>query len=592
MSNIIITKRTYDKFLSLRPVFKHLLDAFLVENSIEIVYSITNTITYNELASLFVKFVFEKIQLTNLVDEESICLAVKTYGNKQAIQRHYINFDYANHTIEWRGEVYHLEPNVLVHFKASERSTATEAGVYDPSAVMLIIKKQIMKVERAHVVDDILARLQGSLIVAENDYSVGGIQKSNGNYHDRIRVMLDNKVVAIGIAIDTKVDSSFCREYNHVLGLKVVKTEICPEDIKVVQSKFGAAISDKNNKKCFYVGDGVNAAFVSRVGNQYLTLNPTDNVAKLANRIGSHKFIPAKLENVEASKLVSELCNGEYACTYGMPLTTIIHDGGWNNGSGAAVCTKPIHYIIDKTLRGTFAIDQLDQSYLNGLSRNREQQLEEIGTAVITYLKSLKGTDLELGEAIKWKGVEIVRNRNNFPVTIDSVRLKKGYFLNTECRSIKVEVKTFSHRYDYNAKLRGNLKKLQTIHQPETKVTCNGQSVDFDIMLNGENIKGVIPNLEIYANAFDSDLVFGTDGKLYRDNVEVTEEEIKSWIEANTKQIVIEQVISAEYFDQYQEEFEQRGDQYSLNSDGTYTLKSTVNAIIGKAHYAMVLFAV
>ncbi len=68
---------------------------------------------------------------------------------------------------------------------------------------MLIIKKQIMKAERAHVVDDIIARLQGSLIIAENDYAVGGIQKSNGKYHDRIRVMLDNKVVAIGIAIDT-----------------------------------------------------------------------------------------------------------------------------------------------------------------------------------------------------------------------------------------------------------------------------------------------------------------------------------------------------------------------------------------------------
>ena len=380
MSNLIITKGTYDKFLSLRPVFKHLLDAFLAENSIQVVYSITNTITYNELASLFVKFVFEKIQLTNLVDREQICLAVKTYGNKQAIQRHYINFDYVNHTITWRGEIYHLEPNVLVHFKASEKSTATEAGVDDPSAVMLIIKKQIMKAERAHVVDDIIAKLQGSLIVAENDYAVGGIQKSNGKYHDRIRVMLNNKVVAIGITIDTSVDKSFCREYDRALGLKVVKTEIRPEDIKIVQAEYGAAISDKNNKKCFYVGDGVNAAFVTRVGDRYLTLNPTDNVAKLANRIGSHKFIPAKLENVEASKLISQLSDGRYACTYGMPMTTIIHDGGFNNGSGAAVCTKPIHYIIDKTLRGVFAIDQLEQSYLNSLSRNREEQLEQIGT--------------------------------------------------------------------------------------------------------------------------------------------------------------------------------------------------------------------
>ncbi len=589
MPNIIITKGTYDKFGALRPVFKNLLDAFLAENSIQIVHSITNTIAYNQLASKFVRFVFEKIQLTNLVDEEKICLTVKTYGNKQAIQHHYINFDYANHTITWRGEVYHLEPNVLVHFKASEKSAATEAGVYDPSAVMLIIKKQIMKAERAHVVDDIIAKLQGSLIIAENDYSVGGIQKSNGNYHDRIRVMLDNKVVAIGIAIDTKVDKSFCREYNHVLGLKVVKTEIRPEDIKVVQEEFGAAISDKNNKKCFYVGDGVNAAFVTRVGDKYLTLNPTDNVAKLANRIGSHKFIPAKLENVEASKLVSQLSNGRYACTYGMPLTTIIHDGGWNNGSGAAVCTKPIHYIIDKTLRGTFAIDQLEQGYLNSLSRNREQQLEQIGIAVITHLKSLKGTDLEPGEAIEWNGVVIVRNRNNFAVTIDSVRLKKGYFLNTECRSIRVEVKTFCHRYDYNAKLRGNLKKLQTIHQPGTKVYLDGKPVDFDIMLNGENIKGVIPNLEIYANAFDSDLVFGTDGKLYRNDAEVTEDEIKSWISANTKQIVIEQVISADYFAQYKSEFDKRGDQYSANADGSYTLKSTVNAIMGTAHYAVEL---
>ncbi len=335
MPNIIITKGTYDQFLSLRPVFKHLLDAFVAENNIQIVYSITNTITYNQLASKFVKFVFEKIQLTNLVDDEQICLAVKTYGNKQAIQHHYINFDYANHTITWRGEVYHLEPHVLVHFKASEKATATEAGVYDPAAVMLIIKKQIVKAERAHFVDDIIAKLQGSLIVAENDYAVGGIQKSNGKYRERIRVMLDNKVVAVGIAIDTKLDKSFCREYDRALGLKVVKTEIRPEDIKVVQENFGAAISDKNNKKCFYVKDGVNAAFVTRVGDKYLTLNPTDNVAKLANRIGSHKFIPAKLENVEASKLVSELSNGAYACTYGIPLTTIIHDGGFNNGSGA-----------------------------------------------------------------------------------------------------------------------------------------------------------------------------------------------------------------------------------------------------------------
>ncbi len=51
MPNIIITKGTHDRFGALRPVFKHLLDAFIAENSIEIVYSITNTITYNELAS-------------------------------------------------------------------------------------------------------------------------------------------------------------------------------------------------------------------------------------------------------------------------------------------------------------------------------------------------------------------------------------------------------------------------------------------------------------------------------------------------------------------------------------------------------------
>ncbi|MGV2832007.1 hypothetical protein [Myxosarcina sp. GI1(2024)] len=183
-----------------------------------------------------------------------------------------------------------------------------------------------------------------------------------------------------------------------------------------------------------------------------------------------------------------------------------------------------------------------------------------------------------------------VRNRHNFPVSIDSIRLKKGYFLNTECRSIRVEVKIFSHRYDYNAKLRGNLKKLQTIHQPGTKVyTVDGKPVDFDIMLNGENIKGVIPNLEIYANAFDRNLVFGTDGKLYRNSLEITEDKIKSWIEANTKQIVIEQVISADYFDQYKSEFDNRGDQYFANADGSYTLRSKVNAIIGKAHYAVEL---
>jgi hypothetical protein len=39
MPNIIITKGTYDKFLALRLVFKHLLEA-LAENSIKIVDSI------------------------------------------------------------------------------------------------------------------------------------------------------------------------------------------------------------------------------------------------------------------------------------------------------------------------------------------------------------------------------------------------------------------------------------------------------------------------------------------------------------------------------------------------------------------------
>ena len=60
-------------------------------------------------------------------------------------------------------------------------------------------------------------------------------------------------------------------------------------------------------------------------------------------------------------------------------------------------------------ISGVFAIDQLAQRYLNNLSRNREQQLEQIGTAVITYLKSLKGTDLEPGEAIEWKGIDCSR---------------------------------------------------------------------------------------------------------------------------------------------------------------------------------------
>ena len=79
------------------------------------------------------------------------------------------------------------------------------------------------------------------------------------------------------------------------------------------------------------------------------------------------------------------------------------------------------------------------------------------------------------------------------------------------------------------------------------------------------------------------------DGKLYRNDIEITEEQIKSWIEANTKQIVIEQVISDDYFEQYKSEFDKRGNEYSANADGSYTLKSTVNAIIGKAHYTVEL---
>lgn len=580
MSNqIIITSNNWERFT--KTYSQYLINQFTLANQVQTVSSTTNTISYQSLVSKFVQFVFTSTCLTVPNGKEKVLLKVKTYGNKQASELHYINFDYDNYSIEWRGETYQLEPNVLIHFKADGKAKATEVGLFDPATVMLVIKSQILKLERAHQVDDLIASLQGSLIIAENDYAVGGIQKPNGKYHDRIRVMLDNKVIALGITLNA---------HN---GLEVGKTDILPTDIKVVQSHYGSAISDKNNKKCFYVGDGVNAAFVTKVGNNYKTLNPTDNVAKLANRIGSHKFIPAKLENVEASKLVSQLSNGQYACTYGMPMTTIIHDGGWNNGSGAAVCNKPIHYIIDKTLRGSIAVDQLDEQYLNTLSNNREQQLNQIGEELLAYLKSQKGTDLEPGEAIEFKGVEVVRNRNSFAVSIDSIRLKKGYFLNSECRSIRVDVKTFAHRYDYNAKLRGNLKKLMTIHSPNTQVYgLNGEQINYDILLGGECIKGVIPNLELYANSFKEDTVFGLDGKLYRNNKEVKEEEIKDWIKANTKQIVIEQVISSEYFNQYQTDFNKRGDRYSANSDGSYTLKSVVNAVVGKAHYAVELSSV
>ena len=498
-------------------------------------------------------------------------------------------------TIKWCDRKYQCRDKILVHFKVVEHDDTPVIGVYDMAYVLLHFVNEVSNFKDFDAVDNLLEVISGSVLKEGLIAETNGGKLSYGRMFKKgeaAYVMENNKFKSIALVVDSTGKLNLRKSDIQASDIKAVAELLAPEPV----------VTDKSNKKCFYYGDGARAAMVARVGNELITPNPTKKVSKMANRIGSHYYLRAIDSKAKFSKLAMELNNGECR-TYGRPLTTLFTNSRFNNGSGTALTNGILfEYKIPKSLSNSFNFHKLGQDYLNGITGKgglaglmhptlRYEDVKLIAEHVKKILESNIGQVIPGRTAIaEINGHELIKNDNYFPITITGVEVYVGKFTyKNQVHTLDIEVKGLAKMKSLNPKLRGACKKLTAHSKPGVRVfnAENGELIsDWEIILGNEVIKGAPALLELFANSQKSGATFTKTGTITVDGAEITQEKFDNWVKANTKSILIEQLVDSSIYKLFKNE---SGVSFTDNGDGTFTMRESCDAILGTCHYGIEL---
>ena len=442
--------------------------------------------------------------LTSASSVSTIQLQFPSFGNSNAERSIEITFDFEAGTVAWRNRVFKVNQRLIAvrkvysdkGFKSNDYEYQTQ--VVSVEETMKLMMKTVNSFKQANSAINFLNELVGTVLVSnweidERDttsYNLSAIQPETDNTRDAQQVLRDYDVVGFEI------------KPSRLMG-KVLWVEGC---LETATKQWGFALPDKTNKKRAKVADAVVVSGRSVDGTKSIV--HADKPEKQLNRETMLKHIAAELTVVHEDALVAELHDGKFAVSYGLAdYSLLLNDPLLSLAVGDAgiVNREPINYVANKLLRGGINLELLFASnpeYQNelgkrvkslSLSDNRTAQVQAVMEDIRAEMKAheLNETVLQPGEVIEFKGQAIVSNFNTFPVRVHKVKsVRRGAFINTECRSLVVEVHTKAEFEDYNAKLRGQWIKGMTTRNDDYVVLDNsGEPVDARFILNHNSVK-------------------------------------------------------------------------------------------------------
>jgi hypothetical protein len=459
-----------------------------------------------------------------------ITLQFPSFGNPNAEREIKITFNFEAGTIAWRNRLFKVNERLIAVSKVYDdkgfgRSDYEyKCEVISVELAMQLMMKTVNNFKQPNTAINFLNELVGTVLVSnweinETDttsYNLSAIQPETDNTRDAQQVLRNYDVVGFEV------------KSNGLMG-KGLWVEGC---LETATKQWGFALPDKTNKKRAKVADAVVVSGRSVDGTKSIVY--ADKAEKQLNRETMLKHIAAELPVVHEDALVAELSDGKFAVSYGLAdYSLLLNDPLLSLAVGDAgiVNREPINYVANKLLRGGINLELLFSGNLEyqtelekkvkslSLTNNRTAQVQAVIEDVKAEMKAheLNETVLQPGEVIEFKGQAVVANFNTFPVRVHKVKtVRKGAFINTECRSLVVEIHTKADFEDYNAKLRGQwIKGMTTRNDDYVVLNSNNEPVDARFMLNHNSVKNEkAVSLRGWANSEGQRIAFCQNGEL------------------------------------------------------------------------------
>ena len=495
-----------------------------------------------------------------------ITLQFPSFGNPNAEREIEITFDFEEQTIAWRNRAFKVNQRLISVRKVyldkgfSGSNYEYKTQVISVEETMELMIKTVKSFKQPNQVINFLNDLVGTVLRSDweideldtTSYNLSAIQPETDNTRDAQQVLRDYDVVGFEI------------KSNGLMG-KGLWIEGC---LEAATKEWGFALPDKTNKKRAKVGDVVVVSGRSVDGTKSIV--HSDKAEKQLNRETMLKHISAELPVVHEDALVAELGDGKFGVSYGLAdYSLLLNDPLLSLAVGDAgiVNREPINYVANKLLRGGINLELLlagnpeYQAELDkkvkclSLTNNRASQVQAVIEDVRAAMKAheLNETVLQPGEMIDFKGQTVVANFNTFPVRVHKVKsVRKGAFINTECRSLVVEIHTKAEFEDYNAKLRGQWIKGMTTRNDDYIVRhASGEAVDARFILNHNSVKNEkAVALRGWANNEGQRIAFCQDGELRY----VEEEDNGKWVLGELVDLEAVEAEIAEMTEEYQVE--------------------------------------
>ena len=459
-----------------------------------------------------------------------ITLQFPSFGNPNAEREIEIAFDFEAGTVAWRNRVFKVNERLI-----SVRKVYDDKGfgnsdyeynceVISVESTMQLMMKTVNSYKQPNSAINFLNDLVGTVLVSNWEideldtvsYNLSAIQPETDNTRDAQQVLRDYDVVGFEI------------KSSGLMG-KGLWVEGC---LETATKQWGFALPDKTNKKRAKVADAVVVSGRSVDGTKSIV--HSDKAEKQLNRETMLKHIAAELPVVHEDALVAELHDGKFAVSYGLAdYSLLLNDPLLSLAVGDAgiVNREPINYVANKLLRGGINLELLFSSNPEyqvevekkvrslSITNNRTAQVQAVIEDIRASMKAheLNETMLQPGETIEFKGIAVVANFNTFPVRVHKIKsVRQGAFINTECRSLVVEVHTKAEFEDYNAKLRGQwIKGMTTRNDDYVVLDGSGEPVDARFILNHNSVKNEkAVSLRGWANSEGQRIAWSQNGEL------------------------------------------------------------------------------
>lgn len=506
----------------------------------------------------------------SLTSVSVITLQFPSFGNPNAEREIEITFNFEAGTVAWHNRVFKVNERLIAVRKVYDEKGfgrsdyGYKCEVISVELAMQLMMKTVNNFKQPNTAINFLNELVGTVLVSnweinETDttsYNLSAIQPETDNTRDAQQVLRNYDVVGFEV------------KSNGFIG-KGLWVEGC---LETATKQWGFALPDKTNKKRAKVADAVVVSGRSVDGTKSIV--HADKAEKQLNRETMLKHIAAELPVVHEDALVAELSDGKFAVSYGLAdYSLLLNDPLLSLAVGDAgiVNREPINYVANKLLRGGINLELLFsgnpeyQAQIKkkvkslSLSNNRTAQVQAVIKDIKAEMKAheLNETVLQPGEVIEFKGQAVVANFNTFPVRVHKVKtVRKGAFINTECRSLMVEIHTKAEFEDYNAKLRGQwIKGMTTRNDDYVVLNSNNEPVDARFILNHNSVKNEkAVSLRGWANSEGQRIAFCQNGELrYLEETDsgkwilgelVDLEAVEAEIANMTEEYQVEQIIS------------------------------------------------